>query len=100
MPYHPSVKKKIVRDKEGHYRPCAMCGRTFPPPDAAHIIDEDEWKEKMRNDGQVNGLPLCKTCHVIFEDYLRPRLFAALEAFGSRGLPVSWKESKKRQTET
>ena len=97
MAFNPSVKIKIVKDKQGNYRPCVMCGRAFPPPDAAHIIDEKEWKRKKRNDAQVNGLPLCKTCHTVFDDYLRKRLFEALQEFGATGLPMTWKNSAKKQ---
>lgn len=97
MPFNPSVKAKIVKDESDHYRPCVMCGRSFPPPDAAHIIDEKEWKAKKQQDAQVNGLPLCKTCHTVFDDYLRSRLFAALAAFGATGLPKSWEQSPKKQ---
>ena len=96
MPFNPSVKAKIVK-ANGHYLPCVMCGRSFPPPDAAHIIDEREWKRKKGNDAQVNGIPLCKTCHTVFEDYLRPHLYRALKEFGVSGLPQSWEKSEKKQ---
>jgi len=96
MPFNPQVKAKIVK-KDGEYVPCIMCGRTFPPPDAAHIIDEKEWKKTRGNDSQINGLPLCKTCHTVFDDYLRGRLYKALEGFGAKGLPNSWKDSPKKQ---
>jgi hypothetical protein len=71
--------------------------RTFPPPDAAHIIDEKEWKQEKGHDAQVNGLPLCKTCHTVFEGYLRARLYKALKAFGATALPQSWERSAKKQ---
>jgi len=74
-----------------------MCVRAFSPPDAARIIDSKEWKNAMAQDAQINGMPLCKTCHVIFDDYLRPKLYSALEGFGVKGLPASWKQSLKKQ---
>lgn len=95
--FNRSVKAKIVKDENDNYRPCVMCGRVFPPPDAAHIIDGKEWKKKKGTDSQVNGLPLCKTCHAVFDDYLRSRLFLALSEFGAKGLPMTWKESPKKQ---
>lgn len=96
MAFNKGTKEKIVK-QNGEYLPCVMCGRTFPPPDAAHIIDEKEWKRKKQTDSQINGIPLCKTCHIVFDDYLRARLYAALDDFGSKNLPISWKESKKKQ---
>jgi predicted restriction endonuclease len=97
MPFHPDTKRRIVRDRDGKHKPCAMCGRSFPPPDAAHIINSKEWKKKKLMDSQVNGMPLCKTCHTVFDDYLRPKLYKALKEFGVKRLPQSWKNSLKRQ---
>ena len=97
MAFNTSVKAKIVKDSAGRYIPCVMCGRSFPPPDAAHIIGEEEWVRKIGSDSQINGLPLCKTCHTVFDDYLRSRLFAALKEFGATGLPQSWEVSSKKQ---
>jgi hypothetical protein len=97
MAFNPSVKAKIVKDSAGQYIPCVMCGRSFPPPDAAHIVGEEEWVQKIGTDSQVNGLPLCKTCHTVFDDYLRSRLYAALKEFGTTGLPKSWEVSPKKQ---
>ena len=31
------MKVQIVKDSKGDYVPCVMCGRSFPPPDAARI---------------------------------------------------------------
>jgi len=95
--FNPSVKSKIVKDNAGKYIPCVMCGRSFPPPDAAHIIGKQEWVGKFGSDSQVNGLPLCKTCHTVFDDFLLSRLYAALKKFGTMGLPKSWKVSPKKQ---
>ena len=44
MAFNQGVKKLIVRNKDGVYKPCVMCGKTYPLPDAVHIIDENEWK--------------------------------------------------------
>ena len=98
MPFHPDVKKKIVREANGDHKPCTICGITFPTPDAAHIIDEKEWHAKHGQDSQVNGLPLCPNCHRIFDEKLRPKLFTALEKFGTTGLPKSWSNSNKVTT--
>lgn len=96
MPFNQGVKKKIVRDrKTGLHRPCVMCGTVYPLPDAVHIIDTKEWKEKVGEDRQVNGIPLCPNCHRVFDEVLRPYLYRAMDAFGVKGLPASWKASNK-----
>jgi predicted restriction endonuclease len=96
MAFNPDTKKKIVRDsRTKKHHPCRMCGTTFPCPDAVHIIDEKEWKAKHGGDRQVNGIPLCPNCHRVFDEFLRPYFYRALEAFGSTNLPESWKKSNK-----
>jgi len=96
MPFKPSVKKRIVRDGEtGEHLPCVMCGTGYPLPDAVHIIDEKEWKTKLGQDSQVNGIPLCPNCHRVFDEVLRPYLYNALQKFGSKGLPGTWKCNNK-----
>ena len=100
MAFNPEVKRKIVRrkivrDKEDEHLPCVMCGVTYPLPDAVHIIDEKEWKERVGCDRQINGIPLCPNCHRVFDEVLRPYLFRALLAFGATGLPKSWKGNNK-----
>ncbi len=96
MPFNPDTKKKIVRNKEtNQHHPCIMCGTTYPRSQAAHIVDQKEWKEKHKSDSQINGIPLCPNCHHIFEDILRPHLHRALEKFGVTDLPESWKTSNK-----
>jgi hypothetical protein len=102
MPFNPDVKRKIVRDrKTGLHYPCVMCGITYPAPQAAHIIDEKEWKGRHGGDKQINGIPLCPNCHWVFESILRPKLYVALDAFGTRDLPQSWKKNNKiSHTET
>ena len=90
------TKCKIVRDpKSEERRPCAMCGTRHPSPDAAHIIDGAEWKDRLGRDRQSNGIPLCPNCHKVFDEFLRPRLYAALIEFGATGLPEGWKKSNK-----
>ena len=73
MAFNPDVKRKIVRDrKTDKHLPCPMCGASYPLPDAAHIIDEKEWKAKVGCDRQSNGIPLCPNCHrVIHWDQTR-----------------------------
>ena len=77
-----------------------MCGTVFPLPEAAHIIDEKEWKTKVGADRQVNGMPLCPSCHKVFDDVLRPYLYRALNALGTREIPESWKKSNKSASVT
>ena len=46
MPFNQGVKRLIVIDKStGKHRPCVKCGKTYPLPDAVHIIDQKEWKK-------------------------------------------------------
>ena len=44
MAFNPREKRLVVRNKEGNYKPCVMCGKTYPLPDAVHIIDEKEYE--------------------------------------------------------
>lgn len=97
--FNPDIARKIVKDKEtGEYRPCAMCGRKDIRPDAAHIIDKDEWMENSAQDmdRQVNGIPLCPNCHRVFDERLKPVLYQALTEYGADGLPEGWKKSNKK----
>lgn len=96
MAFNKNIKQKILTDKETKEKlPCVMCGSTFPLPEAAHIIDEKEWKEKHKVDRQVNGIPLCPNCHKVFEEVLRPYLYRSLKEFGVKGLPHCWSKSNK-----
>ena len=95
MPFNPGVKRLVVRDKTGKHLPCVMCGKTYPLPDAVHIVDEKEWKSKLGQDSKINGIPLCPNCHRVFDEVLRPYLHRALDKFGVSGLPNSWKKSNK-----
>ena len=78
MPFNSGVKRLVVRDKSGKHLPCVMCGKTYPLPDAVHIIDEKEWKSKLDQDSKINGIPLCPNCHRVFHEVLRPYLHRAL----------------------
>jgi len=93
--FNQGVKRLIVRDKNGKHLPCVMCGKQYPLPDAVHIIDEKEWKERLDQDSKINGMPLCPNCHRVFDEILRPYLFRALKEFGCKKLPVSWIKSNK-----
>ncbi len=97
MAFNNSIKKAIVKNKKKEYLPCVMCGKTYPLPDAVHIIDETEWKKKHKHDSQDNGIPLCPNCHRIFDENFRPFLYKALEKFGCTNLPESWKKNNKRK---
>ena len=94
MAFNRNVKRKIVHDNTGKHKHCVMCGTTYPQPDAVHIIDKKEWKG--RSDRQTNGMPLCPNCHRVFDEVLRPYLFLALNEFGCKDLPESWRRSNKR----
>ena len=95
MAFNQGVKKLVVRDKDGKHLPCVMCGKTYPLPDAVHIIDEKEWKTKLGQDSKINGIPLCPNCHRVFDEILRPYLYRALEKFGVTGLPETWQKNNK-----
>lgn len=95
MAFNPQVKRKIVRDHDGVHRPCVMCGTDYPLPDAVHIIDEREWKERLGCDRQENGIPLCPNCHRVFDEVLRPYLHKALKEFGATNLPDCWAKNNK-----
>jgi 5-methylcytosine-specific restriction endonuclease McrA len=96
MAFKRPVQRKILRDKNtGEPLPCVMCGRVFPLPEAAHIIDAKEWIAKVGTDNQANGIPLCPSCHKIFDEVFRPYLRRALEKFGASGLPKCWIKSNK-----
>src|SRR3990172_11713394 len=95
MPFNSGVKRLVVRDKSGKHLPCVMCGKTYPLPDAVHIVDEKEWKSRLGQDSKVNGIPLCPNCHRIFDEVLRPYLYRALKKFGAKELPNSWSKSNK-----
>ena len=72
-----------------------MCGKTYPLPDAVHIVGEEEWKSKLGQDSKINGIPLGPNCHRGFDEVLRPYLYRALEKFGVTGLPATWKNNNK-----
>jgi len=96
MAFNPDVKRLVVREREtGKHLPCVMCGKTYPLPDAIHIIDEKEWKKAIGHDSKDNGIPLCPNCHRVFDEVLRPYLFRALSKFGCNLLLESWKKSNK-----
>lgn len=96
MPFNQRVKKLVVLEKStGKHLPCVMCGKEYPLPDAVHIIDEKEWKEKLGQDSKTNGIPLCPNCHRIFDEIFRPYLYRALNKFGCSNLPKSWSKNNK-----
>jgi hypothetical protein len=56
MAFNQGVRKLIVIDKTtGNYRPCVVCGKTYPLPDAVHIIDQKEWKKALPKDSIVRS---------------------------------------------
>jgi hypothetical protein len=77
--------------KTSSSKPCQWCGWEVGRRHAAHIIDEF----KTAGKGQWNALSLCPNCHTIFDDVIRPKLYAALKEYGVTGLPNSWKKDSK-----
>lgn len=65
---------------------CEMCGHHVGFRQAAHILAEG-------NKTETNILMLCPTCHVMFDAYVKPRIFRALAEAGARDLPKSWRKS-------
>jgi len=72
-----------------------MCGRSYPLPDAVHIIDEKEWKQVINHDSKVNGMPLCPNCHRIFDEVLKPYIWEAFKKYGVKNMPIGWSKSNK-----
>ena len=70
-------------------KPCEWCGWRVSTRDAVHIIDE------IKASKEWNVLSLCPNCHRVFDDKIRQKLYMALEKFGSKNLPDSWKQSNK-----
>lgn len=91
--------KRLVLKKSGKWIPCQMCGASWIDRDAAHIIDQKEWKKKVKQDSVINGIALCPNCHRAFDVNLRPRLFRALEKYGSINLPGSWESSSRKRAQ-
>jgi len=83
------ARKRVVE------RPCDMCGRNDVDRDAAHIVDEQNGTGGSV-DGDWNALSLCPTCHRVFDDKLRPKLYRALARCGAIRLPASWEQSNKQ----
>ena len=95
MAFNQNVKRLIVRNKDGVYKPCVMCGTTYPLPDAVHIIDEKEWKAAIGHDSKINGMPLCPNCHRIFDDVLKPYIFESFKEYGVKNMPLGWSKNNK-----
>lgn len=86
MPFKNRPAAKQITSK-----PCEWCGWRAGRRHAAHIIDEVKGVGK----GRWNALCLCPNCATIFDEVIRPKLFAALTAFGATNLPESWKKDNK-----
>ena len=98
MAFNPDVKRKIVRrkivrNKEDEHLPCVMCGVTYPLPDAVHIIDEKEWKERVGCDRQVNGIPLCPNCHRVFDEVLDHTCFVLFSPLAQQAFQRAGKQT-------
>ncbi|MGB7722703.1 MAG: hypothetical protein WBL65_22585 [Bryobacteraceae bacterium] len=42
---------------------------------------------------ESNVLMLCPTCHIMFDTYVKPKVFKAMMEVGLQGFPESWKKS-------
>jgi len=65
---------------------CEMCGHHVGVRQKAHIVAEG----KKRG---PNLLMLCPTCHIMFDTYVKPKIFKALLEAGVQNLPKSWESS-------
>ena len=63
-----------------------MCGHHVGMRQKAHIIAEGKKAEG-------NVLTLCPTCHIMFDTYLKPKVYKAMIEAGVQGVPKSWKKS-------
>lgn len=71
--------------------PCEWCGWQAGRRHAAHIIDE----VKSAGEGRWNALCLCPNCATVFDEVIRPKLYTALQKYGSTNLPTSWRKDNK-----
>jgi hypothetical protein len=69
-------------------KPCQWCGWTAGRRHAAHIVDEQEKPD-------INGISLCPNCSTVFDEKVRPMLYRALTAYGTKNLPRSWCKDNK-----
>ena len=65
---------------------CEMCGNFVAIREKAHIVAE-------KGRGRINTLMLCPTCHRMLDTRLKPRLYEALKAYGTKNIPESWTKS-------
>lgn len=72
-------------------RPCEWCGWQAGRRHAAHVIDEI----KSAGEGRWNALSLCPNCATVFDEVIRPKLYIALQKFGAKNLPPSWRKDNK-----
>ncbi len=63
-----------------------MCGHHVGMRQKAHIMAEGKKTES-------NLLMLCPTCHIMFDTYVKPKVFKAMMEAGLPGFPESWKKS-------
>jgi len=69
---------------------CDMCGHHVVLRQRAHIVAEGDRSAE-------NILMLCPSCHVLFDHYLKPKLYRALKKANLPDLPVSWATSHYEQ---
>jgi hypothetical protein len=72
----------IKKSSEGF---CEMCGHYVSVRQKAHIVAEG------KKTGE-NLLMLCPSCHIMFDTYIKPKIFTALKKAGIN-LPNSWEKS-------
>lgn len=84
MPFKNRPLAKRIKAKA-----CEWCGWQAASRFASHIIDE------AKPEREWNALSLCPNCSTVFDEVIRPKLYAALDAWGSTNLPNSWRKSNK-----
>ncbi|MBI3046587.1 MAG: hypothetical protein HYY86_03585 [Candidatus Harrisonbacteria bacterium] len=84
MPFRNRRFAKKVKEK-----PCEWCGWQAASRHAAHIVDE------VREAKKWNAISFCPNCATVFDDIIRPKLYKALNEYGAKNLPTSWKQSNK-----
>ena len=65
---------------------CEMCGHGVKIRQKAHIVAEG----KKAGD---NLLMLCPSCHMMFDNHVKPKIFKSLKQIGVKNLPGSWEKS-------
>jgi thiazole synthase ThiGH ThiG subunit len=65
---------------------CEMCGHFVQRRQKAHIVAEG------KKSGS-NIFMLCPSCHIMFDTYVKPKIYKSLKESGVKNLPNSWGKS-------